>query len=279
MERSLSDKAAFVVGCVRMLGLEAQASRLSQFYDVLHKLDGTSKGLIEPGAPGFQIACEALRDLTQLEFFFDQVDIASESQEIKPKVKLVVKDSTLPQDAAPESPGRDAQAELFVFGACRKAGLKPVFKEPDIVCTLSGQALPLAVKRVKNMKQLVKRIREGARQITRAADYGIIFVDVVIAMNPKNHRVIAKMPDTDFGSAWSELLGELVKRHYGGIQQAIHNERVLGVILHDHWVRMDSSDHWRLETMTYGVPAHGRQLTEFIGKYLHALPNLKWVTK
>ncbi len=151
-------------------------------------------------------ACEALRDLTQLEFFFDQVDIVSMSQEIRPKVKLVVKDSALPQNGSPESLGRDAQAELFVFGACRKAGLNPAFHEPDIVCILDGQPLALGVKRVKNMRQLLKRIKEGARQITRGGDYGIIFVDVVIEMNPKNYRVIARMPDAAFGLAWSELL-------------------------------------------------------------------------
>jgi hypothetical protein len=284
MERSLSDAAAFVVGCVRALGLKAEASRLSQFYDVLHNLDGTSKGMIEPGDPGFQIACEALRDLTQLEFVFDQADLASESQEIRPKVKLVVKDPALPQHGSPESLGRDAQTELFVFGACRKAGLNPSFQEPDMVCILDDQPLALAVKRVKNMRQLVKRIKEGARQITRAGDYGIIFVDVVIAMNPKNHRVIARVPDAAFGLTWGELLRRLVDKHYTGIQRAIHNQRVLGVILHDHWVRMDSRDHWRLETMTYTVPAQGvdpslaHRLATFTDKYISALPNLTKIT-
>jgi hypothetical protein len=285
MERSLSDAVAFVIDCIRRLALNTKASRVSQFDAVLHNRDGTSRGLIAPDNPDFQVACEALRDVKQLEFFFDQVDITTESQEMKAKVKLATKDPVLPQHGSPESPGRDAQAELFVFGVCRKAELKPVFQEPDIVCTFNRQTVPIAVKRVKNLKQLVKRIKEGADQVARVGDLGIIFVDVVIAMNPKNHRVIAKVPDSVFGLMWTKLLKQLVDGHHAKIQGAIRDKGVLGVILHDHWVRMDARDHWRLETMTYGVPAHNvdsslhNRFTAFIDRYIGALPHLTRITR
>lgn len=69
---------AFVADCVHRLDVNGDTSRVSQFYTVLHNADGTSRGLIKPDDPDFEIACEALRDVTQLEFFFDQVDIAAE---------------------------------------------------------------------------------------------------------------------------------------------------------------------------------------------------------
>jgi hypothetical protein len=284
VSRSLSDAVAFVTSCICKLGLRTCASRFSQFHTVLHNPDGTPRGVIRPSDPDFPIACEALRDVTQLEFFFDQVDVPSELQEIKPRVERVLEDSVLPQQGTPNSPGRNAQAELFVFGVCRKAVLKPEFREPDIVCTLNGDAVPIAVKRLKNLKQLVKRIKEGAGQVAQTGDYGIVFVDVVIAMNPKNRRLIAKIPDRAFGLMWTELLKKFVDRYHAKIQQGIHHKRVLGVILHDHWLRMDSYDHWRLETMTYGVPAQGidasqgRRFAMFIGRYISALPNLTRIT-
>lgn len=285
MGRSLSEAAKFVVNSIASLGLNVQSgSRFDLMYKTLHNPDGTSRD-IKPDNPNFGVACEALRDITQLEFFFDQVNLNSESQEFRSKIKRLIKDTVLPQNSSTQSPGRDVQAELFVFTACRKVGLNPKFEEPDIVCSLGHQKIPVAVKRIKNLRQLVKRIREGASQIEKVGGCGVVFVDVVIAMNPENYRAIAKIPDVVFGLKWMCLLKKVIDRYHAMIQKAIKGRGVLAVILHDHWVRMDSCGHWGLETMTYRVPAReidsslSSCLDAFTKKYTGAFPDMTMLTK
>ena len=284
MSRSLAEKVEFVVNSIVSLGINVRSgSRLDLMKRALLNPDGTGR-YIKPDDTQFEVACEAIRDITQLEFFFDQVNLGSESNKTKLKVKHLIKDTVLPQDSSVQSPGRDVQAELFVFAACRKTGLNPTFEEPDIVCSLDRQRVAIAVKRIKNLRQLVKRIREGADQVEEAGGYGVIVVDVVIAINPKNYRVIAKVPDVAFGLTWMCLLKNVVKKYYAKIQDAVQEKGVLGIILHDHWVRMDSNRHWGLETMTYRIRIEaGSPLANcfdaFTDMYQDAFPNLTKLTK
>jgi len=285
MGRLLSEAAKFVVNSIASLGLNVQSgSRFDLMYKTLHNPDGTSRD-IKPDDPNFGVACEALRDITQLEYFFDVVDLSIESRELRSKVIRLINDTVLPQGSTTQSPGRDVQAELFVFAACRKAGLNPTFQEPDIVCLLDHQKIAVAVKRIKNLKQLVKRIREGASQIKKAGGCGIVFVDVVIAMNPRNYRAIARESDVVFGLKWMCLLRKVINGYHDLIQKSIKGKNVLAVILHDHWIRMDLNKHWGLETMTYRIPAKEidssllSYLDIFSKKYLSAFPNLTKLTK
>lgn len=285
MSRSLAEKVTFVVDSIVSLGINVRSgSRLDLMNRALLNNDGTGRH-IKPDDTQWEVACEAIRDITQLEFFFDQVNLGSESKEIRLKVEHLIRDTVLPQDSSVQSPGRDVQAELFVFAACRKTSLNPTFEEPDIVCSLDHQTIAIAVKRIKNLRQLVKRIREGANQIQKAGGYGVIVVDVVIAINPKNYRVIAKVPDVEVGLTWRCLLGDVVKKYHDKIQDAVRDKGVLGVILHDHWVRMDSNGHWGLETMTYLIravkagPPLANCFDAFTDIYRGAFPNMTSLTK
>lgn len=285
MSRSLAEKVKFVVDSIVSLGQNVRpSSRLDLMKRAMLNPDGTGRD-IKPGDPDFEIACEAIRDFTQLEFFFDQVNISSESQELRSKVQQLISDAVLPQDSTAQSPGRDVQAELFVFAACRKVDLNPKFEEPDIICSLDHQKVAVAVKRIKNLRQLVRRISEGASQIAKARCNGIVIVDVVIAMNPNNYRVIAKEPDVVFGLTWMFLLKKVVNKYHTKIQEAVQDKGVLAIILHDHWIRMDSNRHWGLETMTYRIratrtdPSLSSWIDRFTDTYRSAFPNLTVLTK
>jgi len=288
MQRSLSEAATYVLGQFGRLGIEVpERSRIKTIYRSVCNDDGSSRGLIQENDPDFDITREALRDFKQLEFFFDQIGDDARKDEYVSVLKKIAKDSdsVLPQDDEQDSPSRDAQAEAFVFAGCLKAGLNPSFKEPDVVCSLDGQEFPIAVKRIKNLKQLVKRISIGASQIAQIGGHGIVAVDVVIAMNPKNYRMIAKVPDIFFGLTWMCHLRNVVNKYHAKIQRVIQKKGVLAVILHDHWLRMDSHSHWRLETMTYRIPSTAidrsveNRLEAFTQKYRRAFPNLTILTK
>lgn len=282
MGRSLIEATEFVINSIKTFGIKIPSgSRL----DLIYKTFSKYKGIITSDKPEFQIACEAIRDIIQLEFFFDVVNLNTESNELRSKAIKLINDTVLPQQGKAQSSGRDVQAEMFVFAVCRRAGLYPKFQEPDIVCSLDHQKIAIAVKRIKNLGQLVKRIKEGASQIKKAGCYGIVFIDVVIAMNPKNFKAIASESDIVFGLKWSKLLKGVVTRYHDMIQKGIKGRKVLAVVLHDHWVRMDLNQRWGLETMTYRIPAKeidsslSSFLDTFSEKYIGALPNLTKLTK
>ena len=74
MARSLSDAANYIMGQFNRFGIKvSEDSRIKSMYDSVCKEDGSSRGLISEKDQNFDIAREALRDLSQLEFFFDQI--------------------------------------------------------------------------------------------------------------------------------------------------------------------------------------------------------------
>lgn len=74
---------------------------------------------------------------------------------------------------------------------CAKAGLRPRFAEPDLLCDFGGQTWGLAVKRVKSLAMLKERFDSAATQIDRADVAGFVVADLSAARNPDNVRIDA----------------------------------------------------------------------------------------
>jgi len=87
-----------------------------------------------------------------------------------------------------ETPGRDVQFELYCAAVCRRARFSVRSAEPDLVVVpLVGHAANLgqigvAVKRVKSLGQLPKRISEGGKQLASSKP-GIVIVDISMLLN------------------------------------------------------------------------------------------------
>ncbi len=108
IRRSRADNATYVIDQVCALGLSAQpTSRLMQMRQVLNR------GHVAFDDPEFLVALETERDMQHLGFVFDQMHIHEDTVEFRPLVKRLLKDSVLPQDNRVNSPGRDAQFELY----------------------------------------------------------------------------------------------------------------------------------------------------------------------
>lgn len=173
-------------------------------------------------------------------------------------LRKLVNDSVLPQSHRANSPGRDAGFEIYVGAVCTAAQLLPVaWEEPDISCVLDGTKHVLAAKRLKNTRNLRKRVSKAVKQIERSGHPGVIVLDVGLAFNPDNHR-IRQMNETVF---WSEY-------------EANFNV----IIVHDYHVRQQN-DGWQLAGMTIRVPAVSRseqkqrQFNRLSTLYTYGLPN------
>ncbi|HEY2783469.1 MAG TPA: hypothetical protein VGJ05_00715 [Fimbriiglobus sp.] len=72
------------------------------------------------GTDEFFIAVEALRDLQMLGFVFDQVNDV-EDPIFRELIKKCLSDPTLREEGRDNTPGRDAQFELFVAAVSKRA--------------------------------------------------------------------------------------------------------------------------------------------------------------
>jgi hypothetical protein len=281
MGRSLTEAAQFVLDSLGELGINVPpGSRLDRMCRVLRNPDGSSRGVIPEGDSDYQVAREALRDITELEFVFEHGHLDADSQELRKILDRLIGDSVFPQKDTQKSPGCDAQTELFVFALCQKGGLAPRLTEPDIVCSVAGRRVALAVKRVKGMNKLTDRIREGASQVKKSGLNGIVLAEITLAVNRRNHEVFAPEPHTSLGPQWSGRMERLVDQEYRHLQMAVRDKEVIGVVLHEHQVSIDSRGQRRLESMTYTVPMCDNRpdlradLDTFRTQYVGALPNL-----
>src|SRR5205085_1600737 len=119
---------------VRALGLIPQpGSRLIRMQQALNR------GYVPFDHPDFFMALEAERDMQHLGFVFNQVNANCNKPRFLKLVKDLLKDSVLPQNNTGNTPGRDAQLELYLAAICQNAGLFPVeYEEPDVTCVAEG---------------------------------------------------------------------------------------------------------------------------------------------
>lgn len=230
-------------------------------------------------------ACEFMRDARQLEFIFDFLDDTAAMDDIRGRVKILLKDSVLPQDDKEQSRGRDRQTEFFVYAVCSKAGLEPIFHEqPDIRIKLKNDTFGLAVKRVKSRSNLVDNVRRAASQVQSSNLPGFTVLDTSIAFNPDNDVIRQAIPDEIFHKRHVEALRLMIHGDDGDeevLRETSRPKGVRGIIFHDHQIRWDPPHGWQLASLTMkfdttrpNCPNQRRQreLVEFWKRYQRGLP-------
>jgi len=279
MARSLSEAAKYVLERFKHYGIDVPASsRFMRMHSALCNDDGSSRGYISEDDSLFETAREALRDISQLEFFFDQIKHDPEKGKYAPIIKRIIRDSVLPQDNMKNSYGRDAQAEAFGFAVCRNAGMNPVFEEPDVTCTTDKQRTGIAVKRIKSRSQLEKRLKEAAKQIQKTSLPGIVSVEVTLAVNPKNLTIVTNQDEGRVRRWWEDKQRKTVEDWDPRLRQTLGSKGVLGVFLHEHCpVRLNGNYVFR--SMTYGIETASNSKrvlwAEFWKEFVQGLPDLQ----
>lgn len=178
----------------------------------------------------------AISDLDQLHTIMRWLRGPHEDQGIRELVAMFLQDAASPYAAA-ETPGRDAQFELLVAAACRRATyLIRRIDPPDFVITpLVGKAgslgeLGLAVKRVKKEKQLQKRLREANDQLSRTHP-GIIAVDVSMLVNPSGQLLNVLEGDAGIDQvAW--LVDQYLEPRLRTLATCVDPRSTLGVLFY-----------------------------------------------
>jgi len=275
MARSLSDAANYILGQFERFGIEIpDDSRIKSMYDSVCKKDGSSRGLISEKDQNFDIAREALRDFRQLEFFFEQIANNEQQSNYASILNQIAKDSVLPQDDKQESRGRNTQAEAFIFAVCRKAGMNPLFEEPDVTCQLEDRKYGVSIKRIKNLSKIKTRLSKGMQQIHTSGLPGIISVEVTIAVNPENYSIVTNENEQRVRSWWTEKMRQTTNREL----RDFISEEVRGIFLHEH-CPVCFEGNYKLRSMTYGISTceskeRKAEWERLKNAFLSGLPNL-----
>src|SRR5436309_759986 len=132
LTKNISEVAALVMDTARGYGVNiSPASRLGQMHRIFTEMAANPTQPLPLNHPDFFLACEGVRDMFHLGFAIEQLCQPDPPAGFVEKLRLSVADPHLPQDSLDDSPGRDAQCELYVAAICAKAGLLPEFAEPD----------------------------------------------------------------------------------------------------------------------------------------------------
>jgi hypothetical protein len=94
-----------------------------------------------------------------------------------------------------EDKSRDTMMELVVAAAAHRGGLEVHLDEPDIRIVHEGRSYGVAAKRIRSLKKLGGRVREGAGQVERVGLSGFVTVDLTVALG--FHEGIVLVPRID----------------------------------------------------------------------------------
>jgi hypothetical protein len=258
--RTYAELATHVIRRLEEHGIAVPStSRLHRMRGLFVDSDGMPKPIILPNDPEIELAQEAMRDFQHLGFIMDELTRVLTPAVLKTQLRTVIHDSALPQDDRTNSTGRDRQSELYVAAICAKAGMQPIFVEPDLQCRFNDGTWSLAVKRIKSANKFAHHIKKAVEQIENAALPGIVVADISLMLNPANARIVSTMPDGDFRHWWTEKLTSFVDTQIivpieqNGLEEWFAGTRAHGLILIDHHVRLVPASGWQLDSMAFNV--------------------------
>ena len=102
----------------------------------------------------------------------------------------------LRQDETRDSQGRDAMAELNFGVAFANAGATQLeFQNPDLRFRLNGEAVHVAVKRLKSEGEVENHIVEARQQISELKRPGVIAIDASALVNRSNRHFTEFLSD------------------------------------------------------------------------------------
>ena len=228
------------------------------------------------------MALESIRDLPMMAFILDVAkengDASEQFKEDLGKTRLGM---SLPQMERGNSAGRDFQYQLYVTAICKAAKFLSVEQaEPDIRCHYAGENLGIAVKRLKSIRRLEDRIREGAKQLKDQEIHGFIAIDVTMALNEKNEFVDLPMPEAAFKNLYGTYINYIITKFGATIRQKVSGKGVLGVIFQDSIFTHEQGKGWSVSGMTVPFPTYadvvGKVLFDsFTKAFMEALPQFE----
>lgn len=274
------EQADYIVEHLTKIGVKINpSSRIGRAQRVLRRPD-----IIQPDDPDYQIALESIRDNYQLRLIVDTMDKHRASKAFNDAACFLRKDLALPQDELKDTPGRNYQFQLYVAALCTNAGLPTRHEEPDITCVVDGSAFGIAAKRLKSIDSLYANVKAGANQIAAAGFPGIIALDLTIAQNPANRRVMSAIESQRYLYLSDVRSRDLFKWRGDRIRELVDGKNVLGVWTYVSTLRLMPNRNWNHDCWSFWFgttknPEEDSLFEQFQKGFLRGIPNLNDLTE
>ena len=212
-QRSLTERASLIMDwatrnstAIRRLG---SPTRIHQMCRVL---TGTNGQLIKPDDENWPLARLAMKEIQELSFIIEVLDDQLLEDPFCECLSLLLQDPDLPTIQQRQTPGRDAQWELFMAAVAARAGLSlsrfgPGL--PDWKAQSQNETWAIETKRSKNWNGIENVIRKAGTQIARAGIHGVILLDMSFGDN----GILAEIP---YGTTEEQLADAFARagNHY-----------------------------------------------------------------
>lgn len=195
-----------------------------------------SQGIIQKDNPDWRQFVQSLKDLQEYWFIVQILGERLLDAPFLDRFAVSLADPVHPADSAGDTPGRDAQFELFLAAIASRAGLgvdRSRQAGADWILTAPTARWSLEAKRVKKMNRVGDRVRKAARQIVTSGIGGVIALDISMAVNPDCSPLPEFVPDNTIAEAHEARTNALAQEMLPSIMQWIGCANVGFVLLHD----------------------------------------------
>jgi hypothetical protein len=245
MGRTRIDNSTYVLDKFRSLGIDP-SGRFTEMHKAL------SGGIVpyDENDPIFRAAAEAEKDMQQLGFIFDQAGDRRNDPVFMKLMNDVVLDSVDPQKDCPNSPGRDAQFNLFLAAVCQRARMLPVgYGGADVTCKINGKLFGIEAKRIKSPKQARARITKAADQIKKSGMHGIIAVEHSLAWNSENRPIVSGLESAAHVLLGRQRCTSFFDKHKKRINEVVAGCGVVGIVVFNFYVRHRPDREWEMDVL------------------------------
>jgi len=195
-----------------------------------------SQGIIQKANPDWRHFVQSLRDLQEYWFIVQILGERLLDAPFLDRFAVSLADPVHPADSAGDTPGRDAQFELFLAAIASRAGLgvdRSGQSGADWILTVPTARWSLEAKRVKNLNRVGARVRKAVKQIVISEIGGVIALDISMAVNPDCSPLPEFVPDNAIAGAHEARTNALAQEMLPLIIQRIGRANVGFLLLHD----------------------------------------------
>lgn len=200
----------------------------------------------------------AEKDLHEIQFILGAFEAYPPSSSLLKKFREAVCNDPYEPAGTGNSPGRDAQFEVYVGAVLARAQLNPVHHEehglPDFDAKWLNRDYAVEAKRVKSTKRVLDNFAKACEQIDRRGVPGFVVMD----LGPELHKGKDVSPH---GGEYSKSdhdaitrLQEYFDRHKEDFVVARRGFAIRSAVAVDWIIRIDTEYGWVLDTFWFHVP-------------------------
>jgi len=169
------------------------------------------------------------RDLFELNFICDKL-AKDHPTELRDALPRLLSGAPTPSADGRNRLARNLQFQFFLAGQLAHSGYPITLQEPDAIFVFDGAAYGVAVKRPISAQQVVRRVREGVKQLSRENLTGFIALSLDHLL-PFPDPYIFAAGEAALDIAAKFHLRQAFDPHVGALRRAISGTNITGLVI------------------------------------------------